>query len=207
MLFLTIPAMVALMFLNVPIISVLFQRGSFDARAATLTGQALFCYAIGLWAFSILRVFISSFFALKDSKWPLKAAVITLIVNVVASVALMFPLKHNGIALGLSISAIVQVLILALVLKRKIGIFLDRDFYSLLTKIIISSLIMLAVLMVVDVFLPWDINAQFELKLAYLVISVVAGAATFFVSSYILKSPEIYSLINLIKKRFRYPRN
>lgn len=207
MLFLTIPAMIALMYLNIPIISVLFQRGSFDARAATLTGQALFCYALGLWAFSILRVFISSFFALKDSKWPLKAAVITLIVNVVASVALMIPLKHNGIALGLSISAIVQVMILALVLKRKIGAFLDRDFYSFLAKVIISSLVMLAALMLVDFFLPWDINAGFTLKFSYLLISVVAGATTFFISSYILKSPEIYSLINLIKKRFHHPRN
>ncbi|MBN1474794.1 MAG: murein biosynthesis integral membrane protein MurJ [Syntrophaceae bacterium] len=207
MLFLTIPAMVALMYLNIPIISVLFQRGSFDARAATLTGQALFCYTIGLWAFSVLRVFISSFFALKDSKWPLKAAVITLIVNVVVSVVLMFPLKHNGIALGLSISSIVQVMILAIVLKRKIGVFLDRIFYLSLFKIIFSSVVMLAALIMTDVFLPWDISAKFELKIAYLIISVIAGAMTFFVSSYILKSPEIYSLINLLKKRFTHSTN
>ncbi|MRR15773.1 MAG: murein biosynthesis integral membrane protein MurJ, partial [Deltaproteobacteria bacterium] len=56
MLFLTLPAMAALMALNLPIISVLFQRGAFDARAATLTGQALFCYALGLWAYAMLRV-------------------------------------------------------------------------------------------------------------------------------------------------------
>ena len=135
MLFLTIPAMVALMALNLPIISVLFQRGAFDVQAAIYTGQALFCYALGLWAFSVLRVFVSSFYSLQDSKWPLKAAIITLIVNVLASLVLMYPLKHNGIALAGSISAIVNVLVLAFVLKRKIGTFLDRAFYISFLKL------------------------------------------------------------------------
>ncbi|HQL98828.1 MAG TPA: murein biosynthesis integral membrane protein MurJ, partial [Smithella sp.] len=129
MLFLTIPAMAALMALNLPIISVLFQRGAFDVTSAVYTGQALFCYALGLWAFSVLRVFVSSFYSLQDSKWPMKAAVIALIVNVVASLILMYPLKHNGIALASSIAATVNVLVLTIVLKRKIGKFLDRAFY------------------------------------------------------------------------------
>ncbi|KFN38309.1 membrane protein, partial [Smithella sp. F21] len=93
MLFLTIPSMAALMALHLPIISVLFQRGAFDVQAAVYTGQALFCYALGLWAYAMLRVFVSAFYSLQDSKWPLKAAVITLIVNVVFSLALMYPLK------------------------------------------------------------------------------------------------------------------
>ena len=143
MLFLTIPSMVALMALNLPIISVLFQRGAFDAQAAIYTGQALFCYALGLWAFSVLRVFVSSFYSLQDSKWPMKAAIITLIVNVLASLALMYPLKHNGIALAGSISAAVNVLILAFVLRNKIGSFLDRAFYISFFKIILSSVVML----------------------------------------------------------------
>ena len=81
MLFVTIPAMIAMMALHLPIISVLFQRGAFDVKAAILTSQALFFYALGLWAFSVIRVIVSTFFSLQDSKWPLKAAVITLVVN------------------------------------------------------------------------------------------------------------------------------
>ena len=164
LLFLTIPSMVALIALNLPIISVLFQRGAFDARAATLTGQALFCYALGLWAFSVLRVFISSFYALQDSKWPLKAAIVALIVNVAASVALMYPLKHNGIALAGSISAAVNVLILAFVLRRKIGTYLDRAFYISIFKIIVSSVIMLGAIGLIDYFMPWDTSAGLQIK-------------------------------------------
>lgn len=205
MLFLTIPAMIALMALNLPIISVLFQRGAFDAKAATLTGQALFCYALGLWAVSILRVFISSFFALQDSKWPLKAAFVALIVNVVASVVLMNPLKHNGIALGLSISASVHVVVLAYVLKRKIGPYLDQAFFMSILKILISTFVMLTAILLIDFVMPWNTYAGFQSRLIYLLTAIVVGAGTFFVSAYLLKSPEIHAFVNILKKKLSHP--
>ena len=203
MLFLTIPSMVALMALHLPIISVLFQRGAFDAQAATYTGQALFCYALGLWAYSVLRVFISSFYSLQDSKWPLKAAVITLIVNVIFSLALMVPFKHNGIALAGSISAAVNVLILAFVLKRKIGPYLDRAFYTSVLKIIASSAVMAAAIGLIEYFMPWNTSAGFKTRLIYLISTIIAGGGAYFLCAYLLKSAEIHALINMVKKRLR----
>ncbi|HNQ66431.1 MAG TPA: murein biosynthesis integral membrane protein MurJ [Smithella sp.] len=205
MLFLTIPAMAALMALNLPIISVLFQRGAFDVTSAVYTGQALFCYALGLWAFSVLRVFVSSFYSLQDSKWPMKAAVIALIVNVVASLILMYPLKHNGIALASSIAATVNVLVLTIVLKRKIGKFLDRAFYYSVFKIILSSVLMLFAIGVMEYVIPWNTHAGFKARLLYLSVAVTAGAATFFISAYLLKSPEMQAFANIVKKRLSRP--
>jgi len=203
MLFVTIPAMVALMALNMPIISVLFQRRAFDVHAATLTAQALFCYALGLWAFSVLRVITAAFYSLQDAKWPMKAAVITLLVNLGASVALMYPLKHNGLALANSLAAIVNVLVLSIVLKKKIGAFLDRQFYLSVGKIIISSLAMWGAIMLVDFVLPWSSNGQFRARLAYLVVAVITGAMTYFICAYLFKSPEIHSIIGQVKKRLK----
>lgn len=205
MLFLTIPAMAALMALNLPIISVLFQRGAFDVPSAVYTGQALFCYALGLWAFSVLRVFVSSFYSLQDSKWPMKAAVIALIVNVVASLILMHPLQHNGIALASSIAAAVNVLVLMVVLKRKIGKFLDRAFYHSVFKIILSSVLMLFAIGVIEYAIPWDTHAGFRTRLLYLSATVTAGAATFFISAHLLKSPEMQALANIVKKKLSPP--
>ena len=201
MLFLTVPSMVALMALNLPIISVLFQRGAFDVQDAVYTGQALFCYAMGLWAYSLLRVFVSSFYSLQDSKWPFKAAVITLIVNVLCSLALMYPLKHNGIALAGSISASVNVLILAFVLKKKIGAFLDRAFYTSLLKIVAASVIMLGAIGLIEYFMPWNTSAGLQSRLVFLASTVTAGACVFFISAYLLKSPEIHAFISMIQKR------
>lgn len=204
-LFLTIPAMVALMALNLPIISVLFQRGAFDGRAAQLTGQALFCYALGLWAFSVLRVFVSTFYSLQDAKWPLKAAVITLIVNVLAGIVLMYPLKHNGIALAGSIASAVNVLVLAFVLKDKIGAYLDRTFFVSILKITVSSLVMLAALFIFDVLNPWNTYAAFKIRLLYLITSITIGTCVFFVCAYLMKSPEMHALVNMVKRRLVRP--
>jgi len=202
MLFLTIPAMVALMALNLPIISVLFQRGAFDVNAAILTAQALFCYALGLWAFATIRVIVAAFYSLQDSKWPMKAAIITLIVNVVASIALMFPLKHNGLALANSLASMVNVIILSIVLKKKIGAFLDRSFYISTIKIIISSLVMWGSILLVDFVIPWNTNGQTKARLTYLIVAVMTGAIIYFACAYLLKSPEIHSIVGKMKRRF-----
>lgn len=201
MLFLTIPSTFALMALNTPIIAVLFQRGAFDAQAAIRTGEALFFYGMGLWAFSVVRVFVQSFYALQDSKWPMRAAMIAFVVNLIFSLALMYPMKHKGLALANSLSAVANVFILSFVLRNKIGKFLDRSFYVSVLRIIMSSLIMVASIMLIDYFLPWNTLVGFKIRLIYLISAITAGAGAFFISAYLLKSQEIHALINILKNR------
>jgi len=201
MLFLTIPSTFALMVLNTPIITVLFQRGAFDSRAAVYTGQALFFYGMGLWAFSVVRVLVQPFYALQDSKWPMRAGIIAFVVNLIFSLALMYPMKHKGLALANSLAAIANVLVLSCILRNKIGKFLDRAFYISVARILLSSIIMVASIKLVDYFLPWDTLANFKIRLIYLIATITAGAGTFFVSAYLLKSREIHALVNILKRR------
>jgi len=201
MLFLTIPSTFALMVLNLPIISVLFQHGAFDVKAAIYTGEALFFYGIGLWAFSVVRVFVAMFYSLQDSKWPMRAAIISFIINLVFSLALMYPMKHKGLALANSISAIANVFILSFVLRKKIGKFLDTSFYKSISKIILSSFAMVGAIMIFDNFLPWNSYADFKIKLVYLCSTIAIGIFVFFTSTYLLKSQEIHSLVNALKKK------
>lgn len=202
MLFLIIPAMVALMVLNGPIISVLFQHGAFDIEATRLTAQALFCYALGLWSFSVIRVIVAAFYSLQDAKWPMKAAIITLVVNIAASIILMIPLKHNGLALANSLASMVNVVVLGIVLTKKIGSFLDHSFYVSVFKIIISSLVMWCSILLFDYFLPWNIHALFRDRLIYLAATICLGMFTYFSCAYLLKSPEIHSITGQLKNRF-----
>jgi putative peptidoglycan lipid II flippase len=201
LLFVTIPAMVAIMALNLPIIYVLFQRGAFDVNASIATAQALFCYALGLWAIATSRIILSAFYSLQDTKWPMKVAFITLFFNVIASVILMYPLKHSGLALANSLAAIVNVIVLTIILKKKIGAFLDRNFYLSILKIIFSSLVMWGAILLVGIFIPWNTNGNFKTRLTYLVVAIAVGGMTYFVCSYILKSPEIHSFVRQFKKR------
>jgi putative peptidoglycan lipid II flippase len=200
-LFITIPATVAMIVLRSPIISVLFQRGEFSVQATTLTAQALLFYAVGLWAFSVIRIIVAVFYALQDTRTPMKAAIVSLIVNAIFSVALMFPLKHGGIALATSVASAVNVGMLWVILKRRVGAILDAEFYRSFGKTVFASLVMGGMILVVDLIYPWRPSGPFNARLIYLVLSVTGGGAVFFAAAFLLKSPEIELMLRAVRRR------
>lgn len=201
-LFITIPASVALIALRTPIISVLFQRGEFGVQSSLLTAQALLFYALGLWAFSVIRIIVSAFYSLLDTKSPMKAAIVALVVNALLSVALMFPLKHGGIALATSIATAVNVGMLWVILVRRVGKILDREFYLSLGRTILASLIMWGVILLVGMIHPWNIAGPFETRLGHLVLAVAGGTLAFFGAALLLGSSEITVALASLRRRF-----
>jgi putative peptidoglycan lipid II flippase len=200
-LFITIPATVALIALRIPIISVLFQRGEFSAQATILTAQALLCYTVGLWAFSVIRIIVSAFYSLQDTRSPMKAAIVALIVNAAFSVALMFPLKHGGIALATSIASMVNVAMLWVILNRRIGAILGLEFYHSLGKTVLASLVMWGVILAIGLLYPWHTSGPFDARLIYLTLCVFGGAAAFFATAFFVRSPEIEITLNSVRRR------
>lgn len=119
--FVTLPAMIGLMVLRLPIINLLFQRGAFSAHSASMTAQALLYYALGLAAFAGIRIIVPAFYSLQDTKTPVKVAFLALLVNAGFGVILMIPLKHGGLALATSLAAGLNFTLLVILLKRKLG--------------------------------------------------------------------------------------
>ena len=120
--FVTLPSMVGLIVLGSPIIRVFFERGAFDADTTAMTAQALFFYSVGLWAFSGIRVMVSAFYALQDTRTPVKIAVAAVLTNMALSLILMVPLRHGGLALALSAASSLQFFLLIVFLKRKVAL-------------------------------------------------------------------------------------
>jgi putative peptidoglycan lipid II flippase len=118
--FISLPSMAGLMVLAPLIVRVLFERGVFEAGSTEMTAQALVFYAAGLWAFSGIRVLVAGFYGLQDTRTPVKAAVLALLVHVGCSLALMGPLRHGGLALALSIASAAQLMFLGVVLRGRI---------------------------------------------------------------------------------------
>jgi len=202
-LFVTIPATVALIALRVPIISVLFQRGAFDIQSTLLTAQALFYYALGLWAFSAVRIIVSALYSLQDAKSPMKAAIVALIVNVVCSVILMFPLKHGGLAFATSIATAVNVIMLSVILKKKIGSFLNQEFYHSVFKICLASLAMWGAILLIGIVFPWKVEGALQERLLYLTLCVSGGMTTFFVAASVIRCSEMTMIIDMAKRKMK----
>lgn len=119
--FVMFPTTIMLLFLSTPIIRVLFQRGEFDAYSTNITAWALTCYSIGLFSFGGIKILVTTFHALQDTKTPVKVAGICLVVNAILNFVLMHPLKVGGIALASAIAGTIDFLILFFVMDRRLG--------------------------------------------------------------------------------------
>lgn len=120
-LFISLPAMAGLIALREPLISILFVRGAFDASAAQATAWALAGYAIGLPAFCCIRSLVSGFYALEDTKTPVIIAAICMCFNFGLGFWLMQYIEHIGLAVAVSISSWINILLLGICLRFQIG--------------------------------------------------------------------------------------
>src|SRR5213078_2115983 len=91
---LTIPAAIGLMILARPIISVTYEHGRFTPEATRQTAGALQFYAIGLAAYSAVKVLAPAFYALDKRYLPMLVSVISILTNLVLNWFFMF---HVGL--------------------------------------------------------------------------------------------------------------
>jgi putative peptidoglycan lipid II flippase len=118
--FIIFPAMVGLILLRVPIVHLFFEHGRFSSTDTAATAQAVLAYAIGLWAFAGVRIIVSAFYALQDTRTPVMVAGLALAANIALSMALMGPLEHAGLALATALAAILNMLLLVVFLARRL---------------------------------------------------------------------------------------
>ncbi|MYL85098.1 murein biosynthesis integral membrane protein MurJ [Desulfovibrio aerotolerans] len=120
-LFICLPAAAGLIALADPMVRVLFGRGAFGEHAIAATAGALVAYGVGLPAFACVRPLYSAYFALSDTRTPAITAAVCLVVYVATGLALMGSTGHVGLALATSVSSWVNVAVLGVVLRRKLG--------------------------------------------------------------------------------------
>lgn len=119
--FVLIPSFIGLAVLGYPIIQVLFQRGLFTQEYSELTFNALLPYALGLPAYSAVRIMATAFYARKNTKTPVRIALWSMGLHVVLNFFLMFKLEVAGLALSTAISAWFQASVLFVLLRREVG--------------------------------------------------------------------------------------
>jgi len=200
-LFVTLPATVALVLLRVPIISVLFQRGAFDLPATLATADALLYYTLGLWAFSLIRVVVSAFYSLQDTKTPVKVAFVAFLVNVAVSVALMFPMKHSGLALATSVSSAVNVGILYVILRKRIGPFLGTLFAGSFFRMSAAALAMGAVIVLWKAAVPWAPTGGTLNGVFFLAGAVFLGGVSFALFAHFFRCDEMRFLVKNVRRK------
>lgn len=125
LLFVMTPAAIGLLVLAHPIVQMLLERGMFGAESTLLTARALRVFAPGLLVFCLAKVFVPAFYALQDTRTPIRIGMfcvgITLLCNILFVLTLPEYWRHVGLAASTVISECVNALLLARILQRRIG--------------------------------------------------------------------------------------
>ena len=141
-LFLSIPATVALFIASAPIISALFGYGSFSELSVQNSALALYYFAFGLPAFSLIKVFSSFFFARHDTKTPFYISLVSVLLNVIVSVALFSKIGFIIIPIATSISSWFNAITLYIFSRKRNFFTFNKIFIFRFPRILLSSLIM-----------------------------------------------------------------
>jgi putative peptidoglycan lipid II flippase len=120
LIFTNLIASVLLVVLAEPIIRLLFEGRKFDATSTAQTALALACLAPGLVAFSVVNVLARAFYALGDTKTPMKTGVFCLTLNLLLAFALVWRYKQGGLGIANTITSMLNLGLLAYALRRKL---------------------------------------------------------------------------------------
>lgn len=175
--FFLLPATVGLMILSMPITRVLFQRGAFTSYSTYITSQALFYYALGLVSCGGIKVLVSAFYSMQDTVTPVKIAAYSLAINIIANLALMWPMKTGGLALAASISVTFNFIALYIVLRKRLKDFGTRKITDSFFRVLLSSAVMGFFLKVSP--------GRFNNAAIDLAVTIIMGITVFITASYV----------------------
>ena len=118
--FLTVPAAIALMILSQPLVALIFERGNFDEASTRITRDALIFFSIGLIGHAGIEILSRGFYAVSDTRTPVVFAIVALLTNLALSAILVGPFGVSGLALSVSLATILNATLLFWVLRGRL---------------------------------------------------------------------------------------
>jgi len=182
LIWISLPAMLGLLMLAEPIITTLFEHGRFTHLDSIATAHALQAYALGLAAFCWARVLSTACYAEKDSKTPMRFAIISVAANILLAAALMWPLGFVGLALATSLASFINTALLIRHLRNKHGHILDVNGMKRMFRAALACLPMLLFLFAIKH--VWRFPADDKwLQCAWLTVAVGGGLGVFLIAA------------------------
>lgn len=135
-----VPASFLFAALGPVLVAALFQTGRFDADDTALVGGVLAAYGIGLMGQATVKLFASGFYALRDTRTPVKIAAFSVMLSSLLAYLLMRRFGPAGIALGSSLGAWVNVVLHLRDLDRRIGTVMSRRDWRAFAATLLAAL-------------------------------------------------------------------
>ena len=204
MFFLNLPATIGLIVLARPIIAVIFEHGNFTAADTLATASALQLYAIGLIGYSVVRIISPTFYAMGRSRVPVMVSAASVLVNVALNVTLVRILGYRGLALGTSITAIVNASVQLFLLRRELHGIEGARIAASFARVVAASVVMGAVTWGVHTALLGALpGAALVMQMIRLVITIAVSLATLAAVAQVLRIQEFAEARDLVLGRLK----
>jgi putative peptidoglycan lipid II flippase len=199
--FIIVPAMVGLILLRVPIVHLFFEHGRFTAADTQGTAAAVFAYAVGLWAFAGVRIVVSAFYSLQDTRTPVMVAAVALGANIALSLLLMGPLRHAGLALATALSAILNMGLLVIFLARRLGPFGWESILRSHARVLLASVPIIVTCLWVAGLGVWAEPEAWSAKTVMLLVGIGISVAGYVTVHALVGSDELDFLWSLVRRK------
>jgi len=170
----------------VPLVTTLFQYGAFSAVDTFATRDAVIAYSVGLVGLILVKVLAPGFYAQQNIKTPVKVAIVSLVATQLMNLALVWHLRHAGLALAISIGAFVNAGLL-FVLLRRAGAYRPQPGWAVFAlKLGLAVYVMAVVLWLTGGSASEWLAARAYQRVVWLAGIVVAGAGSYFAALWVL---------------------
>jgi putative peptidoglycan lipid II flippase len=186
-LLIALPAAVGLVVLAEPLVATIFYGGAFSYDDVRMTALAVRAFAVGLVGFSYVKILAPAYFAREDTKTPVRIGLIALAVNFVLSISsawyltsIGFAGTHAGLALSISVAALLNAGLLYRGLKRDGVIWHSPGWGKLLLQVTVANAIMWWLLDWLNHPLAWWLEVEAIVRIGWLSVCVVGGVVVYF---------------------------
>ena len=189
-----VPAGLGLMLLAEPLTATIYNYGKFTDHDTRMSAISLTVMAVGIPGFMLSKVLAPAFYARQDTKTPMRAAIWTVAVNVLLTVAITWPLWHNGvagahggIAAASGLAGLFNAALLWIYLRRA-GLHQPQPGWGrYLLRMLVASVAMSAAVLVMRAWVgDWAAIGDWRLRVGWLLLAVVAGAVTYGLAQIVL---------------------
>jgi putative peptidoglycan lipid II flippase len=199
---LCIPSAVGLAVLGKPIVALVFEHGKFTAFDTVQTANALAAYAIGLAGYGAIKVLSPAFYALGDARTPMLVSLGSIAVNYLMNSLLVGPFGHVGLAFSTSAVALVNFLLLALFMRRRLGRLAGRRLAITVLKIALASAALAVVAWIASESAGILPVHGLTLEFGRVAVAIVLAGATFYAVCRLLQVDELQEAIDAIGGKF-----
>lgn len=189
-----IPASVGLMLLAEPLTVLLFQHGAFDSADTQQTAGIIRCYGAGVWAYCGLLIIHRAFYAIGDRQTPLRIGLITVAINLLLNLTLIWWWAGQGLATATAIAAVIQLILIAQRIQSHIGSLDWKSIGKTALQTIIATAAMSAATQLTSYSLS-EIPDSFNTRFLQLVIPLTTALATFAITAHFIGLTEFQQLI------------